>query len=326
MGADLIAAAVGRLLSLVGISGSAGISEEALSRFEREKGEAIPPEARRLLAMVSAKDWKAAVSSIRLCGLDEAEWNPEGGEEKVFMFAAGDYGDAILLDGAGQVLLADHESDEGTVMLETSLAKWIDRLADYDGVEYAYLMGELPKLDAAKARRFLERHVELNPKQEWGARELFKMTYPDGHPRGYHHFNRQAGRLVPIGEAGAVTDVTLKNGRQLDLESICRAGQCECLMIVGGEGFDFTVLKMLGRLAQLYVYDIAEVDARALGEVGGLESVVFLRCRVRGLEALGRLTKLKRLGLKECEFEEWELDVVKGTRKTAGLGRLGVER
>jgi hypothetical protein len=269
---------------------------------------------RTLFGAVSGSDWEHAVQDIRLCGLDEAGWTTEETPSPIFVFAVGVYGDAIGCDESGRVLLADHESDEGTAVLETGLSAWLDRLTEYGGMEYAYFMGSIGELPADAQRRFLRRHRELNPGSEWAARGLLRLDYPEGHPLGYHHWDRATGRLAPIGEAGEVKHVTLDHPRERDLESVARAGVCEHLMIVGGEITNLSVLAKLRGLRELYVYDVPEVDAAELVGVRSLVDVCFLRCHVRRLEELGRLPALQRLRLNECTFDEDALRVVRRMR------------
>lgn len=324
---ERIKRAVERLLGNVGIARSEGIAERELAGRERVAGWRIPESVRTLYRSVGAADWERASPGVRLLGLSEMAAHVGPGGETLFAFASGIFGDAIFYversagrPVAGSVLLEDHEMGE-VIVLETSLAGWIERLAAYNGTDYAYMMGELPKLDGASARRFLERHAELNPGSELAMRGLFKLNYPDGHPGGYHHWDGAGKRLVPIGEAGHVRHVALDGGSQRDLESIGRAGICERLIVAGGKIEDLSPLLGLAALRELYIYDLKEVDVSPLSGLPELVEVRFLRCSLRRLERLAAAAKLRRLTLNECQFDESALDAVRRGRPGIGIAR-----
>lgn len=326
---DTLEHAIRALIERIGRP-SGGATERALARRERELGSAIPAPARRLLGSITPEDWAAFVTGVRLLPLEEVEWLTDEltGPGRWFMFASGIYGDAVVLGqgpGAdldnGPVLLADHEAGPPLVLLETTLAAWLDKLLRFRGEEYAYMMGELKNTDAHTARAFLLRHMELNPWSEWGARSLMRLDFPDGHPVGYHHWDPNARRLVPIGEDGEVDDITLDEPTQADLDSVVAAGKCRRLMICGGVIADWSTLSRLATLEELYVYDHAHVAVRSWGDLQSLSDVCFLRCGVVGLDALGRIAALRRLRLNDCRFDEAELAEVKRLKPAVGVER-----
>jgi hypothetical protein len=261
--------------------------------------------------------------------LDEMAWLAEDGRagDALFAFAAGVFGDAILYSAreadVGAILLADHESDGGLVVLETSLVAWLDRLIAFDGVEYACVTGELPAAPPEVARRFLARHLTLNPGSEWAARQMMNLDYPGGHPRGALHWDATRHTLVPIGEAGPVEEVTIHAPSQRELESVASAGRVRRLMIVGGAGLDLSCLGRQSAMRSLSVYDVPVVDAGQLEHVAGLEEVYFTRCEVRRLDRLAGIAALKRVRIPRCEIDEAELDRLRGLRSNP---RLGIER
>jgi hypothetical protein len=313
--------AIAKLAARAGGARSSGVSETLLSEWEQQGGRKIPAPVRTLLLRVGPSDWERAVKDVRLCGTDELQWVSDEGLGDCIVFACGCYGDAVFCDESGRVLLADHESDEGVVVLESSLSAWLARLAAYDGVEYAYFMGALPSQPVETQRHFMTRHRELNPNSEWAARGLLRLDFPKGHPMGYHHWDRATKRLVPITKAGDVTRVTLEKGTQRDLESVVEAGRCEHLMIVGGTIEDLSPLSRLRSLRELYVYNFLEIDLSALTGLSELVDACFLRCRLRGLEVLAGAPKLARLRLNDCQFDEDALQAVRAGRPGIGISR-----
>jgi hypothetical protein len=185
-------------------------------------------------------------------------------------------------------------------------------------------MGELRSATLAAARRFLERHLSLNPGSEWAARQTMKLDHPAGHPRGAHHWDAKRRALVPIGKAGDVELVTLHPASQRDLESVADAGRVQRLMIVGGEaGLDLSCIARQSAMRSLSIYDVAEVDAGQLEQVVGLEDISFLRCRIRHLDRLAKIAALKRLQIPQCDIDEAEFDTLRSLRSNP---RLGIER
>jgi hypothetical protein len=213
-----------------------GFAELAIRRRESELGRPFPPAVRYLYQHCTPHRWAATIKeSIRLLPLEEIQWLAE---ESAFIFAAGMYGDAIFQQCGGSsgddgaIVLADHECTDGEfVILGENLAAWIERLLAFDGVEYAYLQGELPNLPLERQRALIDEYQRLNPRSEWAARERLRLDHPGGHPQGDFHWDPPSGRLVPIAQAGDITDITLKNPTSADLESIASAGRCKSLTL-----------------------------------------------------------------------------------------------
>ncbi len=294
-----------------------GFTEAVLAAREQELGQPIPYPARRLLAAVSPRAWGRFVSSIRLerpgnCKFqstpygDLADRQPElarGGP--FFIFAAGEYGDGIVLDAAGRVLLADHE--DSIAVLADSLAAWIERLIAFNGTEYAYVRGEVASLPPERRRTFLMDHQRLNPDSEWAARQLMALDFPGGHPLGHHVWDPATRRLLPAAEAPPTRLIQIQNVSQRDIDTVTGAKGCNDLMIVGadgGEALDLSPLSKMTTLTDLYVYDVADVDARQLAAHPALADLCFLRCRVTNIAALAKVSTLKRLRLNECRTDE----------------------
>jgi hypothetical protein len=284
----------------------------------------VPAEVRYLIERVSPGVWANSVSSIRLLAVDEMGWlSADGGAgDELFSFAAGIYGDAILWSGRdqeiGAVLLADHESEGGLVVLETSLAAWLRRLAEFGGIEFAYVTAEIEHAAPDVARQFLGRHLALNPALEWAAREMAKLGQParQGHP----DWNAERHTLLPAAEPGQAESVTLSAATQRQLESIADAGKARSLTVSGGQGLDFSCLARQSAMRSLRLYDLGEVDASQLAFVSGLEDVEFRRCKVRRLDRLAGISTLKRVRLPESDIDEAELDTLRGLRSNPRLG------
>jgi hypothetical protein len=260
------------------------------------------------------------VKDIRLEPLSDCEFQPTPYGEvnnplpeltrgaPFFIFAAGDYGDGIVLDSNGRVILADHEGP--MQVLADSLAGWIERLIAFKGTEYAYIRGQISDLPSDRARVFLTDHRRLNPEDEWAARQLMGLDYPNGHPLGPHVWDHESHRLFPIAQApaAAVRDIHLSDVTQRDIENVLGAKGCTNLMVIGaGPSVDFSVLAKLSTLTDLYLYDVKEIDARQLSGHPALDDVCFLRCRVAHVDALAKIASLKRLRLNECHVDETEL-------------------
>lgn len=298
-----------------------GLPEAELAARERELGRAIPWPARRLLAAVSKQGWEAFVDSILLLQPQECEFtesldteDEHGGigvtaNGPFFMFASGVYGDGIVLDAGGRVLLADHE-DKLKVIGE-SLAAWIERLVAFDGFEYAYVTGGLPEVSSERRRNFLIDHLRLNPDSEWAARGLMALDFPRGHPAGYHVWDRAARRLMPAAEAPPTPHVQISDVTQRDVDTVVDVKGCVHLMLIGQAGdaslganpIDLRPLCRMTTLKDLSVYTIADVDARQLADHPSLVDLGFLRCRVTHIESLALVSTLVRVWLSDCSTD-----------------------
>ena len=307
----------------------AGAREAALAERERSLGQPMPPPVRQLLAQVSAKTWSGRVNAIALLPPDEChplstlfelpdDESGRVGDPPYFIFANGDFGDAVMCDAAGRIVLADHEAGEA-VILGRSLAEWIERLLAFNGDELAYMQGGVDDIAPEAARRFLNDHLSLNPGSEWAARKLMQLDHPHGHPLGYHHWDRENNRLVPIAQATDAHKIDLTAGSQRDVDSLADARDCRYLMIVRGSVSDFSPLTKIRSLTDLYIYDIPRVDARQLASCPALKDLCFLRCRVDHVDALAEMGTLKRLRLNECHVDEGEMERYRSKRRDSRL-------
>jgi hypothetical protein len=218
---------------------------EKLQHFVQGLTRKIPTSVRLLLQEITPTVWQAGFKneSVRLLEFSELEWiapseldkygivDRSGGAE-YFAFACGIFGDGICVRCTGsverEVLLADHEGG-GFIYLAHDLCEWIERLIEFDGVDYAYTPGGIENLESGQQRAILEFHRELNPHLEWVARGLTRLDFPNGHPKGYLHWNGHD--LMPLAEAGHVEIISLSECFQKDLESIAAVGLCRDLTI-----------------------------------------------------------------------------------------------
>src|SRR6185437_8489095 len=300
-----------------------GVDEPPIVAAEKKLGHPFPSPIRQLLERVNAVAWGKFVGGIRLlspgeCGFQNQLFGPQDTAGPYFYFAVGDFGDVIVCDNAGQIVLADHEGG-GTPILGETLAEWIERLLTYDGSEYAYFKGSLDDIAPRAARQFLVRHLQLNPWDEWAARKLIEIDYPQGHPEGYLHWDRGSQRLVPVGQLAEALDITMTAPRQRDIDSLVGAKGCRRLMMVRGTVNDLKPLNALKQLTDLYVYDFPIVDARQLADHQSIVDLCFLRCRVDHIDVLAGIPTLKRLRLNECRFDAGQYERFVSSRRDMRL-------